>query len=110
MVLITKASTGPHSTVVNMSDCRSRGREFDPGQSYTFAEIDYEIISMAILLPFAVSRRVDVSDNRKYVHEVLVNCLVKRAQEKVWLGELTIVVDWDVKNQTKQKASSKDSD
>ena len=29
------------------------------------------------------------SINRKYVHEVLVNCLFKLAQEKVWLGELT---------------------
>ena len=26
----------------------------------------------------------------KYVHEVLVNCLFKLAQEKVWLGELTV--------------------
>ena len=33
------------------SDCRSRGREFDPGRSYTFVEIDHEIISMVILLP-----------------------------------------------------------
>ena len=34
------------------------------------------------------SRRVAVSYKRKYVHEVLVNCLFKLAQEKVWLGEL----------------------
>ena len=27
---------------------------------------------------------------QKYVHEVLVNCLLELAQEKVWLGELTI--------------------
>ena len=27
------------------------------------------------------------------MHEVLVNCLFKLAQEKVWLGELTIAVD-----------------
>ena len=52
-----------------------------PAQSHTFAEIDHEIISMAILLPSADSRRV-VSYKRKYVHEVLVNCLVKLAQEK----------------------------
>ena len=26
----------------------------------------------------------------KYVHELLAICLVKLAQEKVWLGELTI--------------------
>ena len=36
------------------------------------------------------SRRVVVSYKRKYVHEVLVNCLFKLAQEKVWLGELTV--------------------
>ena len=49
----------------------------------TFVEIDHEIISMAILLPSADSRRVIVSYKRKYVHEVLVNRLVKLTQEKV---------------------------
>ena len=51
-------------------------------RSYTFMEIDHEIISTAILLPSPDSRRVVVSYKRKYVHEVLVNCLVKIAQEK----------------------------
>ena len=56
-----------------------------------FVEIDHEIISTVILLPSADhSRRVVVSYKRKYVHEVLVNCLFKLAQEKVWLGELTV--------------------
>ena len=50
--------------------------------SLTFAEINHEIISTAILLPSADSRRVVVSYKGKYVHEVLVNCLVKLAQEK----------------------------
>ena len=61
----------------------------DPGvaslildRSHTFMEIDHEIISMAILLPSADSRRVVVSYKQKYVHEVLVNCLVKLAEEK----------------------------
>ena len=61
----------------------------DPGvlsliraQSHTFTEIDHEIISTAILLPSADSRRVVVSYNRKYVHKVLVNRLVKLAQKK----------------------------
>ena len=51
--------TGPRSAVGNVSgyrcvsDCRSRGREFDPGQIHTFSEIDHEIISMVILLPSA---------------------------------------------------------
>ena len=53
-----------------------------PAPSHTLVEIDREIISMAILLPSADSRRVCVSYKRKYVHEVLVNRLVKLAQEK----------------------------
>ena len=39
--------------------------------SHTIVEIDHEIISTAILLPFSDSRRVVVSYRRKYVHEVL---------------------------------------
>ena len=62
-----------------------------PVWSHTFVEIDHEMISTVILLPSAVySRRVVVSYKRKYVHELLVNCLFKPAQEKVWLGELTV--------------------
>ena len=61
-----------------------------PGWSHTLVEIDHEIISTAILLPSPDSRRIAVSYKRKYLHEVLVNRLVKLAQEKVWLGELTI--------------------
>ena len=60
-----------------------------PAQSHTFVEIDHEIISAAILLPSADSRRVVGSKKRKYVHEVLINRISKLAQEKVWLGELT---------------------
>ena len=62
-----------------------------PARSHTFVEIDHEIISMAILIPSAVSRRVVVSYRRKYVHKVLDNPLVKLAQEKVWLCELTVL-------------------
>ena len=62
-----------------------------PVRSHTFVEIDHEIISTVILLPSADhSRRVVVSYKRKYVHELLVNRLFKPAQEKVWLGELTV--------------------
>ena len=62
-----------------------------PARSHTFVEIDHEIISTVILpLPLNYYRRVVVSYKRKYVHEVLVNCLFKLAQEKVWLGELTV--------------------
>ena len=41
-------------------------------------------------LPLNHSRKVVVSYKRKYVHEVLVNCLFELAQEKVWLGDLTV--------------------
>ena len=65
----------------------------DPGvvisilaRSHTFVEIDHEIISTAVRRPSPVSRRVVVSYKRKYVHEVLVDRLVKLVQEKVWLG------------------------
>ena len=51
-------------------------------QSNTFVEIDHEIISTAILHPSTDSIRVVVSYKRKYVHLVLVNCLVKLALEK----------------------------
>ena len=51
-----------------------------PAQSHTFMEIDYEIISTAILLT-SDSRRI-VSNKRKYVQEELVNRLVKLAQGK----------------------------
>ena len=60
----------------------------DPGvmssilaRSYSFVENDHQIISAAVLLPSADSRRVVVRYKRKYVHKVLVNCLVKLAQE-----------------------------
>ena len=60
-------------------------------RSHTFVEIDHEMISTVILLlPLIHSRRVVVSYKRKYVHELLVNRLFKPAQEKVWLGELTV--------------------
>ena len=62
-----------------------------PARSHTFVEIDHEIISTVIPLPSADhSRRVVVSYKRKYVRKVLGNCLFKLAQEKVWLGELTV--------------------
>ena len=62
-----------------------------PARSHTFVEIDREIISTVILLPSAESfKKGFVSYKRKYEHEVLVNCLFKLAQEKVWLGELTV--------------------
>ena len=61
-----------------------------PARSHTFTEIGREMISTAIVLLSADLRRVVVSYKQKYVHEVLVNCLVKLTQEKMWLGELTV--------------------
>ena len=57
--------------------CQTAG----PGVA-SFTEIDHEMICMAILLLSADSRRVVVSNKRKYVHKVLANGLVKLAQEK----------------------------
>ena len=48
-----------------------------PAWFHTFVKIDHEIISTAILLPSADSRRVVVSYKQKYVHKELVNHLVK---------------------------------
>ena len=52
-----------------------------PAWFHTFVEIDHEIMSTAIF-PTTGSRMVIVSYKRKYVHEVLVNHLLKLAQEK----------------------------
>ena len=63
-----------------------------PAHSHTFVEFDHEIISTAILLPSAESFKKGCY-KRKFVHEVLVSAcssLPKLAQEKVWLGELTV--------------------
>ena len=62
-----------------------------PALADTFMKIDHEITSMAILLPSADSRRVVVSYKRKYVHEILVNCLSSLPRKKVWLGKLTVL-------------------
>ena len=51
-----------------------------PAWSHTLVEIDHIIISMVIRLPSTDSRRVVVRYKRKYVHEVLVNRVVKLAQ------------------------------
>ena len=51
-----------------------------PARSHSFKEIDHVIISTSFSLPLNHSRRVVVSYERKYVHEVLVNCLFKLAQ------------------------------
>ena len=66
-------------------------------------EIANEMISLAILLPSADSKRVDVSYIRKCVHEVLVSqaCPGKSVGRRIDHPDMTIAVDWDVKHQTK---------
>ena len=56
-----------------------------PIHTLIWSPVDHGISSTAILLPSADSRRVVVSYKQNYVDEVLVNRLVKLAQEKVWL-------------------------
>ena len=53
-----------------------------PARSHTFMEIDREIISTVILLPSNESFKKDCCQLQAKVHEVLVNCLLKLAQEK----------------------------
>ena len=53
-----------------------------PARSHTFMKIDHEMIYTVILLPSTDSRRVVVSYKQMYVHEVLVNHLVKLARKK----------------------------
>ena len=71
-----------------MNGCKNLKIYYRLASSHTFVEIDHEIISTVILLP---SAELFVSYKRKYVHEVLVNCLFKLAQEKVWLSELIVL-------------------
>ena len=53
-----------------------------PAWSHTFVEIGHEIMWLFTLLPSADSRRVVVIYKRRYVQGVLVNHLVKLAQER----------------------------
>ena len=70
----------------------------DPGvvsliqtRSHSFVEIDHEIISTIIHLPSTESFKKGCCQlQAKYVHKVLVNCLFKLAQIKVWLTELAV--------------------
>ena len=62
-----------------------------PARSHTLVEIDHEIISTVILLPSADSFKKGCCQlQAKVCAQLLVNRLFKTAQEKVWLGELTV--------------------
>ena len=63
-----------------------------PAWSHTFVEIDHEIISTVILLPSADSFKKGCCQlQAKVCAQITGNCLFKPAQEKVWLGELTVL-------------------
>ena len=70
-----------------------------PARSHTFMEIDHEkYLGSFSSLPLNHSRRVVVSYKRKYVHKILVNSLLKHAQEKSVVRKLdrpamTIAID-----------------
>ena len=86
-----RKTTGPNSTVSNVSDYRSRGYDFDSGP-VPYICGDHEIFLIAILLLFLIhSRMVVVSYKRKYVHEILLNRLFKLAWTKLWLSEPTVL-------------------
>ena len=68
----------------------SGGRELIQARSHTFVEINHEIISTAIILPFRGFKKSCSQLHAKVCAKVLVNCLVKLAQDKMRLGELTI--------------------
>ena len=75
--------TGPRSTVKGVCLTADPGVASSiPAWSYTFVEIDHEIINSVILLPSAESFKGLMS----VTSESMVNCLFKLAQEKVWLG------------------------
>ena len=62
-----------------------------PARSHTFVGIDHEIISTVIFLPSADSFKKGFCQlQAKVCAQLLVNRLFKPAQEKVWLGELTV--------------------
>ena len=75
-------------------DYRSRGREFDPGPIPYFRRDRSWNYFYGNSHPSTHSRRVVVSYNWKYVHEVRFNHLhwhvVRIAQEKIRLGKLTV--------------------
>ena len=63
-----------------------------PARPHTFVKIDHEIISMVILFPSAKSFMKGCNQlQAKVCAHILVNRLFKLAQEKVWLGELTVL-------------------
>ena len=116
-----KLHTWPRSAVGNASgnrfksDSRSRGREFDPSPvPYFLGDWSWNnFYGHSPPFRWIIQEGLFISYKQKYVHEVLVNCLFKLAQEKVGLGQLTVpswplLLTWDVKQQ-KQTNKAKTS-
>ena len=63
-----------------------------PARYHTFVEIDHEIISTVILLPSADTQEglLSVTSESMCTNYWLTACLLKPAQEKMWLSELTV--------------------
>ena len=96
------------------TDCRSRGRKFDPGRVQYFRG-DWSWNNFYGHSPFSwiihegllsVTSRVVLSYKRKYVHKLLVYCLFKLAQKKSvvrWTDSPTMTIAVDLgRKATKQ--------
>ena len=89
-----------------MSDCRSRGCEFDSG-FWPSPILSWSLIMKSFLRPF--SFLLLIQDGLLSVtHKILVKLLVKLAEEKSVFRctdhpDMIIAFDWDVKKQTKPK-------
>ena len=73
-----------------------------PARSYVFFEIYHEIISLVIFFHQLIQEGLlSVTSKSMCTKYWLTASKVKLVQEKVWLGELTVAVDRDVKHQPK---------
>ena len=66
-----------------------------PARSHTLMEIDHEIISTFI--QEGLSSVTSKSMCKKYVPVRYWSSLLRK---KLWLGDMTIAIDWDVKHQS----------
>ena len=75
-----------------------------PARSNIFMEFDHDMISMVILLPSADSFKRDCCQSQaKVCAQITGKLLVQTCPGKSVLGELTVAVDWDIKQENKQK-------
>ena len=81
--------------VVQLVTCLTADPEVSsliPAKSHTFVEIVHEIVSKAILLPSAGSRRIVVSYKQKYsmCRKYWLTAKSSLPKKKMWLCELTV--------------------